>query len=118
MFHGGCIFVDHASGYIQVRHQVTFSADETIKDKFLYKRDAANYVVCIQVYHTDNGVFTYQCFMYALIENEQYSHFSGAGAAHQNSFAKRGIQTFIQISCTTLIHSAMRSPQGNITAGL
>ena len=67
MFHCDLIFVDHASGYIQVLHQVTFSAHETIKDKFLYKRDAANYVVCIQAYHTDNGVFTYQCFMYALI---------------------------------------------------
>ena len=58
MFHGGCIFVDHASGYIQVRHQITFSAGETVKAKLLYECDAANYRVCIQAYHTDNGVFT------------------------------------------------------------
>ena len=58
MFHGGCIFVDHASGYIQVRHQITFSAGETVKAKLLYERDAANYGVRIKAYHTDNGVFT------------------------------------------------------------
>ena len=57
MFHGGCIFVDHATFYIQVWHQVTFSADENVKDKFLYKCNTANYGVHIQMYHTDNGVF-------------------------------------------------------------
>ena len=36
MFHGVCIFVDNASGNIQVRHKVTFSANETVKAKFLY----------------------------------------------------------------------------------
>ena len=63
MFHGGCIFLDHASGYIQVQYQVTFSADETIKAKLLYKRNEANYVVCIQAYHTDNGVLTSKYFI-------------------------------------------------------
>ena len=35
MFCGCCIFVNHASGYIQVWHQVTFSAYEAVNDKFL-----------------------------------------------------------------------------------
>ena len=48
MFHGGCIFVDNLSWYIQVWHQVTFSADETARAKLLYERDAANYGVIIQ----------------------------------------------------------------------
>ena len=43
--------------------QVTFSADETIKAKLLYKRNEANYVVCIQAYHTDNGVLTSKYFI-------------------------------------------------------
>ena len=68
IFHGGCIFVDHSSGYIQVWHQVTLSADETVKAKLLYKPDAANYVFCIQAYHTDIGVFTSMYFMYASFE--------------------------------------------------
>ena len=37
MYHGGSIFVDHASGYIQVHHQVSLSADETIKAKLMYE---------------------------------------------------------------------------------
>ena len=40
MFHGSCIFVDHESGYIQVWHQVTFNANDTVNSKLLYKRDA------------------------------------------------------------------------------
>ena len=58
MFHGVRIFLNPASGYIQVRHQITFSAGETVKAKLLYERDAANYGVRIKAYHTDNGVFT------------------------------------------------------------
>ena len=40
VFNGGCIFVDHASGYIQVLHQVTFNANDTVNSKLLYKCDA------------------------------------------------------------------------------
>ena len=58
IFHGGCIFVDHASRYTQVWHQFKFSVNEIVKAKLLYKLDAANYGFCIQAYHTDNGVFT------------------------------------------------------------
>ena len=57
MFHGGFIFLDHASGYIQVWHQVTFSANDIIKAEFIYKSDAANYGFLIQVYCTVNDVF-------------------------------------------------------------
>ena len=58
IFRCGFILVDHTSGYIQFWHQFTCSANETVKSTLIYKRDAANYVVCIQAYHTDNGVFT------------------------------------------------------------
>ena len=95
MFHGGCIFLDHASGYIQVQYQVTFSADETIKDKLPYKRDEANYGVCIQAYHTDNGVFFSKDFMDGSIEKDQYICFSGSGAANHNGVAEIGMQTVI-----------------------
>ena len=60
--------MDHYSGYIHIRNQVTFSADETVKANFVYKIDASNYGVCIQLYHTDNGLFTSNYFMDALIE--------------------------------------------------
>ena len=49
--------MDDASGYIQVWNQVTFSVNDTVKAKLLYKRDAANYGVLILAYRTDKGVF-------------------------------------------------------------
>ena len=80
IFNGGCTFFDHVSGYIQVWHQGKFSANETVKDKLLYKWGAANYGVYIQACHTDNGVFTSKDFMDAFTEKDQDIRFSGAGA--------------------------------------
>ena len=31
MFSGGCVFIDHASGYVNIKHQVDISATETVK---------------------------------------------------------------------------------------
>ena len=76
IFHGGCIFVDHASGYIQVRNQVTFSSDGNGKAKLLYRRNVANYGVLIQAYHTNDGVSTSKNFFEALIEKDQHIQFS------------------------------------------
>ena len=118
MFHGGFIFVYNAFGYIQVWHKFIFSANDTVKSKLLYERDVANYGVCIQGYHTDNGVFTSKYFMVALIEKYQHIQFSGSGADHHNGVAECGIQTVIQMDWTMLIRYSMRSPQGNITAEL
>ena len=118
IFHDGFIFVDHESGYINIRNQVTFSSDEIVKARLLYERDAANYGVCIQAYHTDNGMFTSKDFINALIEKGQHIRFSGAGDAHQNGASECGIKTVIQTARTMLIHYAMFSIQGTITAVL
>ena len=56
--------------------------------------------------------------MDVLIEKDQHIRFSGAGAAHHNDVSERGIQTVTQMYHTVLIHSAMRSTQGTITAEL
>jgi hypothetical protein len=37
-FVGGCIFVDHASGFLQVEHQVRFSAAKQNYEKFRLDR--------------------------------------------------------------------------------
>ena len=118
IFNGGWIFLDHASTYVQVWHQVTFSADDTVKDKLLYERNTANYGVCIQAYHNDNGVLKSKDFMDALIEKYQHTLFSGAGAAHQSGPSERGTQMVIQMACTTPINYTMNSNQCNITPEL
>ena len=58
MFWGGAIFVDHASGYVDVRHQATLNAADTVKAKLGYEQDAHTNGIVVQAYHTDNGVFT------------------------------------------------------------
>ena len=53
--------------------------------------------------------------MDTLFEKDQHIQFSGAGASHQNNFAKRGIQTVIQMARIMLIQYGIRSTQGAIT---
>ena len=31
IFSGGCVFIDHASGYVSIKHQVAINATETVK---------------------------------------------------------------------------------------
>ena len=67
------------------------------------------------MYYPDNDVFTSKYFINALIEEYQHIRFSGSVADHQNGVTERGIQMVIWMAHTMLIHSDMRSPQGNIT---
>jgi hypothetical protein len=54
---GGCIFVDHASSYVHVEHQLGFSAVETIRAKQAYEKFCLDHGVLIQDYLTDSGSF-------------------------------------------------------------
>ena len=38
MFSGGCVFLDHASGYVRIKHQVNINDNETVKAKLTYER--------------------------------------------------------------------------------
>ena len=40
MFSGGCVFIDHASGYVSIKHQVDINATETVKSKLTFEREA------------------------------------------------------------------------------
>jgi len=112
MFHGGAIYVDHASGYVILRHQVSFGSSDTLRGKLEFERLAYNDGVVIQNYHTDNGVFSTKEFMGAIMEQRQQVRFSGSGAAHQNGVAERGIQTVVNMARTMMLHAAMHSPDG------
>ena len=56
MFSGGCVFIDHASGYVSIKHQVAIYATETVKSKLTFEREAQSQRVVIKGYHTDNGI--------------------------------------------------------------
>ena len=57
MFSGGCVFIDHASGYVIINHQVDINATETLNSKLTFEREAQSQGLVIKGYHTDNGVF-------------------------------------------------------------
>ena len=38
MFSRVCVFIDHAIGYVRIKHQVTINATETVKAKLIFER--------------------------------------------------------------------------------
>jgi hypothetical protein len=106
MFSGGCLFVDHASGYIHVEFQTHLNTHETISAK--ESRDTG---VIPQSYLSDNGsAFTSTGFTDTLRKFAQISRFAGAGAHHHNGTAERAIQTIMSISRTMMLHAAIHWP--------
>ena len=55
--HGGTIFVDHSSGLMNVKHQVTLNASNTAKAKISFEQNSHLDGVIMSQCHTDNGVF-------------------------------------------------------------
>ena len=52
MLSGGCVFIDHVSGYVSIKNQVAINANETVKAKLTFEREAQSQGVVIKVYHT------------------------------------------------------------------
>ena len=40
MFSGGYVFIDHASGYVIIKHQVSINTTESVKAKLIFEREA------------------------------------------------------------------------------
>ena len=59
---GGCIVVDHSSGFMFVEHQLGFSAVETIRAKHAFKALALTHGVVIESYLTDSVAFKAAAF--------------------------------------------------------
>ena len=84
MFLGGCVFIDHISGYVIIKHQVPINATEFFKETITFEREAQSQVMAIKEYHTDNEIFNASEFKKELLKQQQKIKFSGAGASHQN----------------------------------
>ena len=57
MFSGGCVFIDHASGYVNIKPQVSINETETMNSKLTFEREAQIQVVVIKGCRTDNEIF-------------------------------------------------------------
>ena len=62
MYMGGCIFVDHASGYVHVEHQVGLNTHQTLKAKKAYESKCYKMGVGVQSYLSDNGTFASKAY--------------------------------------------------------
>ena len=100
------IYVDHATNYMYVQNQVSLGADETIRGKHAFERDAYTHGIRIQSYRSDNGVYKSNEFQKDLSQRGQTHLTSGVGAHHQNGVAERAIRTVSESArtmCATCI---------------
>ena len=107
MYSGGCVLIEHASGYMRIKHQLAINATETIKAKITFDREDKSQGVMINVYHTDNGIFNTSNFMEELFKKQQKISFSGARSSHQNGAAERAIKTVVNMESAILMQAWM-----------
>jgi Zinc knuckle/GAG-pre-integrase domain len=113
---GGCIFVDHASGFVHVELQVFLTAAETLKAKQKFEQLCRDYGVIPQSYQADNGTaFTSAAFTQHLADRNQTIRFAGTGAHHHNGIAERAIQPVMSRARTMLLHAALHWPDATNT---
>jgi hypothetical protein len=111
MFDGGCIFVDHASGYVHVEFQTTLNSHETLQAKERYELMCRDVGVIPQAYLSDNGsAFASADFARHLSSFQQTMRFAGAGAHHHNAVAERSIRTIMSVARTMMLHAAIHWP--------
>ena len=111
MYTGGCIFNDHASGYIHVEFQTHLTTHETLMAKENFELMCRDHGVIPQSYLSDNGkCFTSKEFSEKLTLFEQIIRFAGVGAHHHNGNAERSIRTIMSIARTMMLHSAIHWP--------
>jgi hypothetical protein len=109
---GGCIFVDHMSGYIHVEHQLGFSSSETIRAKQNYEQLALGNGVIVTDYLADNGIFKANAFVQHLREHNQRVQYCGVNAHHQNGIAERSILSISNMARAMLLHASLRWKTG------
>ena len=106
---GGTIFVDHASWYIHVEHQISLSAADMICSKRNFERLLMNHCVLVRCYRADNSVFTNAAFEEEIRNGSQTITYSSVGAQHQNGVAECAIQTVVERARTMLMHATIRN---------
>jgi hypothetical protein len=111
-FVGGCIFVDHMSGYVHVEHQLGFSSSETIRAKQSFEQLALSHGVLIENYLADNGIFNKTSFVEHIRAHNQQIHYCGVNAHHKNAIAERAIRTISELARSLILHASIHWRDG------
>ena len=101
-------FIDHASGYMRINHQVYLNNTEIIKVKLTFEGRDQSQIVVIKVYHNDNGIFNASECMEDFLENQKKESFSGTGTSHQHGAEECAIKAVVTMSSTMFVHNAVR----------
>ena len=109
-YSGGTIFVEHASSYIFINHQVSLKASETLAGKHKFERELHKFGHKVEKYKADNGVYKSAEFMSDIKKCNQEIEFCGVGAHHQNGVAERAIRTVTTSARTMMLHAAIHWP--------
>ena len=105
---GGAIFVDHATGLIDVQLQTSLNSHHTLHSKAAFEEYCQQYGVVVQNYLTDNGTsFRNADFTAELKEFHQSIKHAAAGAHHRNGIAERGISTVLSLARAQMHHQAL-----------
>ncbi|KAL7564557.1 hypothetical protein ACA910_013958 [Epithemia clementina (nom. ined.)] len=108
MYDGGCIFVDHASGYTHITMQAHLNTHGTLQSKESFELLCRNVGVVPQEYLTYNGsAFKSRDYTASLVEFRQIYCFAGTGTHHQNGVAERAIRSIMNIARTMMLHAAI-----------
>ena len=112
MYDGGCIYFNHASGFIHCEHQVNLTTHETLQAKEHFEQMCHNYGVIPQTYMSDNGKpFVSRNYEQHLATFKQIQNFAGVGAHHHNGMAECAIQTIMSIVGMMMLHATIHWPK-------
>jgi hypothetical protein len=108
---GGTIFIDHATNYLFVNHQVNLTAASTVESKHKCESNFDEVGVQIKQYNADNHPFRSSAWTSdCIVQRQLPTKHSGVGAHHQ-VLAERQIQTTFNWSRANLLHFVLHWPQ-------
>ena len=107
---GGTLMVDHASGFIWIKNQVSLRIGETLRCKHEFEKFASDYGVKLKNFHADNHPFRAKDMLDDMALQDQGITFSGVGAHHQNGVAERNIKTVTTWARALLVHLLIHWP--------
>ena len=109
---GGAMFVDMATGHIDVEFQTNLTTHDTLQAVERFERRCRDIGVVVQCYLSDNGTaFTSNDFQTHLQDFQQINRFAGAGIHEQNGACERSIRTVMNIARCMMLHMAIHWPE-------